>query len=359
METLFHIGMPKTGTDAIQHTMAASATYLRGNGVFYPIAPDFRMRSHGIFGCLLRPVETPPRHKKYGSTAAEGQALFAGFFGHIRGEIAAQTPALLLLSSETMFRPIPAGEARRFVATLNELGAAPRFVAYLRRPSLRYISRVQQMLKSSSQISLPIPPKNSAVLGSYAQLFGGDRVSTHLFDRAALQDGDVVADFTRRHLAPYGVDASGLTPVGDVNVSISAAAMKVLQAYRAAFHAGRDGTFSRDAIALCAALREADAVVGAPRPRLRRDIADALDYGSADPLILRDDHGIVFPDFDYRRLERGRFAAPARRPSRLEDIVEIEPQIEGALLARLATSDWARARGHSRWLAERARTETA
>jgi hypothetical protein len=181
-------------------------------------------------------------------------------------------------------------------------------------------------------------------------LFGEDQILTHLFSRAALHRGDIVADFTRHHLSSYSVEYEKLTRAGEVNISISAESMQIMQSFRREFHAGRDKMLTKDSDGLRIALRAADSAVDAPRSKLRPEIAEIIDYGAKDPLWLRARHGIVFPDFDYRRLRQGRLAAPPEQPLDLEGIVMIDREVQKAVIAHLRGSEWARGWYRGRWL---------
>jgi len=179
---------------------------------------------------------------------------------------------------------------------------------------------------------------------AYEGLFGAGSLQLHVFHRALLKDGDVVADFVERHLAARGVAFEGLAPVGDRNVSMSAEVMSILQDFRLA------GPGDAETGALRVALRQAEETLGAARLRLRPGIAEMVDYASDDPLWLRDVHGIVFPDFDYTPLEEGRRVAPPERPLALDEIVLVDPERRRALLERLSRAGWAKPAPRRDWL---------
>jgi hypothetical protein len=116
-----------------------------------------------------------------------------------------------------------------------------------------------------------------------------------------------------------------------------------------------------DSSELLRTLQRIDGALKAPRPALRPQIADMIDYGRRDPLRLRDAYGLVFPDLDYGRLERtigpGRALSPLLRdlwrPWRLEEIVVLDPAMRAAILDRLARARWTRAEpARAAWVAE-------
>lgn len=348
---LFHIGMAKTGSSSLQRAFFGSQNYLASKGVLYPHNPARpKFYNHKLLAAQIAPLEKLPRHMARFGDQERVLRDCAGFIEHLRGEIARCRPALLLLSSETMFARIrrPA-ELRR---ALRALGVAPPvFAAYLRRPSERYVSGLQQVLRSSHELVQPRAPSYRGPITTYEALFGAGCLRLHVFHRSLLKNGDVVADFIAHHLAEHGVEMAHLAQVGERNVSVSAESMTVLQAFRAAFRADEQGA-DKVVDALRRTLREADQATSSPRPRLRPEIAERVDYASDDPLWLRDAHGLVFPDFDYRPLEQGRRAPPPERALTLDEIVVVDPERRRAVLEHLRGTDWAKPPRRRGWVAE-------
>jgi hypothetical protein len=358
MQFIFHIGMAKTGSTALQNALFQSAEYLAERGVLYPVPPELGGRNHKIFATLTGPTGKLPRHMTQLVDTRTAAARMAQVQDGIAAQVAARRPDLLLMSSETMFTTIRRGYGARLRAALTRFDAHPRFVAYLRRPSERYASGLQQHLTASATMLRPRAPNYRQHIESYERVFGKGCLSLHLFHRSALAEGDVVSDFAIRYLADHGVDPAGLVQVGEVNVGLSAESMLLMQAFRARFHAGNDDRKTRDSKQLRQYLRTADEAVGAGRPQLRPEIAERVDYASDDPLWLRDRFGIEFPDFDYARLEAKRLARAVPPPATLADIVLVDPDRLSGVLDHLAATPWGRHRAE--WLAElRARHGTA
>ena len=134
------------------------------------------------------------------------------------------------------------------------------------------------------------------------------------------------------------------------NDTLSAESADVSRRFRLAFHGDRDNRMTKESKTLVAALRDADVETGAPRPKLRPGVAERVDYARADPLWLRDRHGVTFPDFDYRRLETGRPVPPPDGPVALEEVVEIDRGRERAILAELRAAPWAAAPERRAWI---------
>ena len=351
MRTLLHIGMTKTGSTALQQSLRRSHAALRARGVLYPLDParpdsiNHKLILAGLFDWrgsrsgLLPAAERPP------SRAPD----CARFFADLRATIAAAPPRCLILSTESLFRILPAAAPARLPGLLAGLTADLAVVAYLRRPAEHYLSRLQQHLKAAHAPPQPSPPRYRAVLEQYATIFGAEALALGVFHRTTLAEGDVVADFAARRLAPYGVTRADLAAPVETNATLSAESVDISRRFRLAFHRDRDHRFTPDSTRLVAALRAADAATGAPRPRLRPGIAERVDAAQPDPLWLRDRHGIVFPEFDYARLEAGR-PPPPEGDLALEDIIEIDRGRERAILAALRAAPWAAKPARRAWI---------
>jgi len=348
VRTILHIGMPKTGTTALQQCLQASRAALLAQGLLYPENPpgcpfnNHRMLLFGFvpFAALPRHVR---RHARYRPETL--QADYRAFLDHLGAQVAAARPPAVLLSSESLFRRLDAGGRRSLGAALAPLGEVT-VAAYLRRPSDYFLSSLQQRLKQSADLGALRVPSARRVLESYARGFGRDALRPRVYDRRLLEGGDIVRDFFAAHLPALAAAAAALVPERTVNASASAEAMDIQRRYRQAFHPGADDVSTDDSTGLMRALRRAELAAGAAKPRLRPEIAERLDYARADPLWLRDAWGLVFPDFDYARLARRRWLWLPRLPQRpraLGDLVTLDPAMRRALLEAVRRSRWAKA----------------
>jgi hypothetical protein len=369
MTIVLHIGMPKTGSTMLQNCFGASRSVLGAHGVLYPENPpgcpfnNHRILIFGFVGFKDLPRHVR-KHARY--TAASLGPDYTEFLAHVRAQIAAMRPACIVLSSETLYRRLqPAGQASLLsaMAALGAESGTVRVAVYLRRPSEYYLSALQQHLKSAHAITPPRVTASLKTLDSYAATFGAAALAPRVYDRRLLADGDIIADFLAAHLPEAGIAPGALTRPAHGNESVSGEAMDILRAFRLAFHAGADNVHARDGAALLHTLRRIDAALGAPRPRLLPEIAEAIDYARTDALVLRDRFGLIFPDIDYDRLARAGVAARLqaqlrglREPRRLEEVIAIDPALRRAMLDRLAASRWARAEpARASWAAALAR----
>lgn len=347
---LLHIGMTKAGSSALQQALLLSRDALAARGVLYPRnPPGIGYINHKLLLAALfdwrgsRTMHLPPEQRPPSLEPASD-----AFLADLRATIAATAPRCVILSTESLFRTLPEPGPARLPELLADLGGPSTVVAYLRRPSEHYLSRLQQQLKASYEAPKPGARRYRAVLESYEAMFGADALALRLYHRPALVGGDIVADFTAKHLAPYGVERAALAVPDQTNDTISAESIDISRRFRLAFHRDRDNRFTSDSRRLVAALRAADARTGAPRPRLRPGIADGVDYACVDALWLRDRHGIVFPEFDYGRVKAG--APAAHAPAALADIIEIDRRLERAILADLRAAPWAAEPGRRGWI---------
>jgi len=349
MRTVLHIGMPKTGTTALQECLHASRATLADHGVLYPAnPPGCRFHNHRLLIFGYTPYRRLPRHVlRYPAyTEANLAEKYAEFLGHLHGQVRDARPGWVVLSSETLFRKLGREARRSLPRALEPLGELA-VAAYLRRPSEYYLSNLQQRLKHSYRIGWLWVPPMFEIVRSYAAVFGAEAVRPRIYDRTLIDQGDIVRDFFRNSLPGAPVDVGALTPGKRANETVSAEAVDLLSRYRAAFHPDADNVSKRDSVELVRTLRRLDAAVGARRPELRPEIAERLDYARPDPLRLRDAYGLAFPGLDYRRLERA--SRPWRRlrlpwrPRRLSELILIDRAVQRELLHRLAGTRWAAA----------------
>ena len=346
MRTLVHFGMPKTGTTTLQRTFALNADVLRASGVYYPKGLRYSSANHRIAAFCVMDPSSYPRHMREFQSQEVSESLFRELTDTINAELARQRPALLLLSSETLFAKIKQYKSQKYFSWLHGFGGTVDFVAYLRSPVSAYLAACQQKLRASCRIKLLKPHPYRLVIQSYEQVFPKHSIALLPFERDQLIDADIVADFCTRHLAACCIDSARLVRADDSNTSLSAEAMALVMLYRRHFLAEMDDVYIPGSKKLIGVMRAADAAVGAAKPVLRPAVRPMVEAIAADDLLwLRDHHGFVFSDIDYASLTRPRWRLFARRPEpvqpqRLSDVVEIDLSRLHALLDALAAASW-------------------
>lgn len=354
MKTFLHIGMPKTGSTALQETLLASHDELLRKGVLYPRVPDPTFNNHRLLLVGTTPLEKLPRHIRRNYDEADLEGRKADFLRAVRADQRQHAPQAMVLSSESLFRNFSDAGKKVLMAGLHKIGADPgqtTVVAYVRRPADRYLSGLQQHLKASWKITPPEPAHYRHNLEQYERMFGNGSLTVVPFRREALIGADIVTDFLTRFLQPWGVERDRMAPVGAVNETLSSEGVDIQRAYREAFHYVDDDRHTPNSLQLFKALQDIDAELGMTRPRLVDGIADLVDYASTDPLWMRDRFGVEFPDFDYARLERGDLTRAPDRAWRLDELMQIDRERQARVLARLAVHPWVAADpARLRWL---------
>lgn len=205
MDLHLHIGTEKTGTTTVQSFLARNRVLLARNGVFVPRSlgsdnhrklpvlaydPDFTdefLRHEGL-------VEPDLRH-----------AALARWTAAFDAERTASKAQAAVISSEHLQSRLRSDSA---VARLRDF-LAPRFgrirvVIYLRDPFATVLSGLSTAIKYGGTGDRVPGPANvywhnlvnhRQTLERWGAVFGRDNLKVRLFDRAALEGGDLIADF--------------------------------------------------------------------------------------------------------------------------------------------------------------------
>lgn len=283
-----HIGDHKTGTSAIQRALAAEPLQ---SGWLYPVAGRAMGAGHHNLPWEIAGDKRfrPPK----------------GGWGAVAREIAAATPAYVILSSEGFeFRPAEKVAARletAFAGLIDEVEAvlylrphAPRLISSFAERTKRGIGPLDRggFLDFALQRKAAYAPRLRAWKAAFAQR--GWTLTPKVYAPEHLKDGDAVADFA----ATVGLRALRPADGAPRNASPSAPALRMIQIFAQAAFCAAGGEAAR---------RAADAIApGAlrsygqhcARPSWRRSeaerIRDALraDAMEVDDILARD-HGLV------------------------------------------------------------------
>ena len=226
---LLHIGLPKTGTTAIQRAFAGSGDLLRQHGIYYP-------RSEGgpAAQFLHRAALTPNATRRM-------RPALQDFKDSLEAEIAALPASIhtVVLSSEqcSLFLRTPA-QIEALHAMLAPWFETIQVVIYLRRQDAHAASLYGQMLRRG-MIAAPILSEIAAelnglydyetLLQDWGKAFGPGTVTPRIFERASLPNGDVVEDFRALCGITRAAQATAQKKP-DINPSISPQGQALLRA---------------------------------------------------------------------------------------------------------------------------------
>lgn len=190
---ILHLGFPKTGTTALQGAL----TRMRDPEFSYARLGN---ENHSV-PLILRFTGDQARCKGYGDVERSGLVKIALKKALIRLAFARamRSPAPnLILSAESVLFALREAELADMRDHLERHFDELRLIAYLRPYHALAPSAWQQRVRRGvSKIALN-PPMYRKVLEPALRVFGRERFSFQLFDKAALKDGDIVDDFAAR-----------------------------------------------------------------------------------------------------------------------------------------------------------------
>lgn len=220
MRRLFlHIGSHKTGTTTVQDTLHANMAVLAERGLAVAEGPSM------------------PNLHQYVEYANPAAILPGGYKTHepvkFAKLLASEKSDQVFGSSENFSFFFQQAAVDALAAVLKARFDEIRIIAYLRRQDRHAISHHQEgarpnrkpegLLWGHSLSALPEPAPQQRLyldydrrIGLWENAFGRDALRIRVFDRALLQDGDVVPDI----LALMGIDPAGLVRVPDSNLSL-------------------------------------------------------------------------------------------------------------------------------------------
>ena len=322
MKFIVHIGMPKSGSTALQYGLSAMRPAFARQGILYPISPVIPNTSNFLLAGVL-PFDDLPRYlrQSIGKHKGDYTALYARWTDQIRAQAAETRADTVILSGENLYNIVHDKDAVKLRDELVALGATSiEIVVYVRKPSDWYLSAVQQVLRASHLIRQAGSVRYRQVIEVYAAHVSPD-VKVFEYNRRLFPGEDILAHFLQ---AVVGIQAEAVAPEVDrqFNGTISAEGMSILRDYRLVNHKDDNSHFTKDTSRFRRAIAEADERVGGDqRPALLPDMKDRIDHGSPDILWLRDTYGIVFSDIDYDRISDQSWAAVAKT---VDDICAVD-----------------------------------
>lgn len=338
---LIHIGQSKTGTTSIQRNLHSHRSDLLLSGILYPETSRFRYNHHSITPMFVERERIDRAIMNgMGYTSDSAIRLSRESWAGIVQQARAPGVEQVILSSEALYHDFLADEGERFRSMLHEISTDVRVIGYVRSPSARFMSQVQQQLKTHRQIRQMAPAILALPPQRLTEIFGRP-CELRVFDRSILKDGDIVADFLDWSgiAATARVTDIGAWKIRDWNVSESAESMSVLSRLGADRRPSTKWAHKRQK-ALVAAVQAADAALPSPtRPRLNPEVAAHMTRISTDLRDIRDRFGIIFPDVDYDIVGKADTAgAPPLRT--VEDVCAFDRDRRDALEACVKRELW-------------------
>ncbi len=314
MKVILHIGSGKTGTTSIQRSLADRSRHLLRHGILYPVLAGDIVHNYLTveFAC-----DTPRRMlQRFGSRQRVAERSHQ-LWDLLRTAVQRNSPDTLVLSAERLFEAIPAeGFCERlhdFFPQISKL----EIIAYLRRPSSLFASKIQQALRGSAEFPQPNRVPNANLLQCWRNQ-GSVRVFE--FHRSLLQDGDIVSDFW--HKAFPDLELKPAAGRVTENVSLSGEGIALLQRYRQQFFDDKNGLFLPETNALMRMISRIEQAnpdnIRFTRPKLHGDIAEFIDYATTDNAELAREFGFRFHDLEMSR------SALAFKPLRSSPYVDVE-----------------------------------
>ena len=199
MRTKFyiHIGVHKTGTKSIQHTLSENRRVLRRHGinslsgdpnhgpVLISLLAD---EPHRETRNILRHVDTPDKAAAYNASAQY----------RVMKSLARNRSPKFVISGEGL-SPRKPQEIERFKQMLAPYAADYRIIVYVRDPYEYANSASLQRLKNGGVLDAPdkkFPlPKYRRNLSRWIDAFGRENVDIRVFDPKRFVGGDLISDF--------------------------------------------------------------------------------------------------------------------------------------------------------------------
>ena len=192
---VIHMGAAKTGSSTLQEFFHLNRGRLRDAGVFYPRSPG--TKQHGL---LAEACIDPAREPDPDAAERRNRAFREAFAKEIARD--ARGMDSLLVSSELLHARLwNAGEIERLKALLEPWCSSWRIVFYMRRQDRYATSLHSTYLRRGGESDALLETLNphhfmyGHILDLWAGVFGAGAMRPRVFERGALVDGDIAADF--------------------------------------------------------------------------------------------------------------------------------------------------------------------
>jgi hypothetical protein len=179
-----HIGMPKTGTTALQNFFSINREMLQSHGIHYPLNDVWYMAHHRL-GWALNNVQADGYHVDLESPEKE----WSNILGENRGRTLISTETLSKCTCQSIQK------VKGFVSEYRV-----KVIIYLRRQDTLVCSQVNQMTKHGSFVwpssSDIIQANNSQkIIQSWADVFGKENVIVRPYEKGQFYGDAIFSDF--------------------------------------------------------------------------------------------------------------------------------------------------------------------
>jgi hypothetical protein len=299
MKILLHMGMPKTGSTSLQHSLHAASGMLRERGIFYPQFGNRTIAHHLLLLLHQSPSQMSPFFlaRNGGPKVAVENARAA--WEMLRREVRRRRPEVLVLSSELLIQPEDPATKVKIANQLSDLSGEIVPILYVRHPVHYYRSNLQQQLKVSNR---PVRPQGSDIKRAVLET---EAIFSHplqlvAFDRSVLHGGDIVADFATRFLSPWVRPAD--LPDFQSNVSLSAEALVLMARLRN--EGGNTDEISHRVSLMTQYLRKLDRDDPPSKPmELYPEVAEAALRSAVSHRWLSETGRLQIPDLDLGKID--------------------------------------------------------
>jgi hypothetical protein len=226
MHVIIHIGMPKTGSTALQLGLAGNRGPLQEHGILYPQLEHLSHAHH-----VLMPLFVPPSTVWGRVKQRLGPDLDAASLAQwqiVRDQVQRDKPTRLVLSTESLFAPLDTQRLAEFAKLLGDIADRITLVAYVREPAAYYRSILMERAKRTLR-PRPADPVSYRLPIEQLRNALGATVIVRPFDRASLHKSDINSDFLLHALS---IDMPGMAAV-ESNVSLAPETAAVFQRFMA------------------------------------------------------------------------------------------------------------------------------
>ncbi|MEZ5180348.1 MAG: hypothetical protein R2702_00465 [Acidimicrobiales bacterium] len=328
MKVILHIGTSKTGTSALQRSLARAAEEPDVWSFGYPTWPERNDAHHTLASAFVSRAYMP-RLLTDGGRRSEADVRQDGINAWAVIKLSAPAHDLMVISSEYLFAISEEG-AHILAGLVEDIADEVEVACYVRPPAAHYVASLSQRVRASRHVIRPCDHRLDARqrLARFTEAFGG-RVTVRSYERDRLIGGDIIEDF-RATFLPDLPPLPRPTAKGD-NRSLSAEAICLLHELRGHAWTDEERQHSPSSNAVQQALLGIDDGPSASTASLRPGLAEAITWApDVDLAYLADEHGL--------ELERATAPAepcPGWTTESVQEILAVEPDRLDALRARL------------------------